>query len=424
MRIPFLLSVLIFSKLCFAEPLRFSISDENQYFYLNPKNSAAFFSKLEIKSFGGFDLSEEHSFKFDMSINYVYLNKQDLKKALVNPNRFGFFGSTSFLDYQLGFWQHSADGTDLNNLFDVVHGKDYRNPFLSENLSAAGLHLSATFDLLNLQFFYIPHNVKSILPDTQSSWWPRTDARPITNSSGTFNLPDNVSYEFRNEREHRAPFANNWGGSSKLNFDKFDMHLMYFSGASQIPQISPHFNIDVTSITPLVGIVRPPIQLDVTWLRAQHAGIGLSTLLGSYIIKTFCKKQKNFSENETETTSCNGAIESSFAVGRNTVRYFLQANRLWKEEDTSQELEALLGFFEKSTAVGFLLEFHPENIFSGIVVYNEKSPSVLTAVRYERKWSDSFRTTLGLNIISAQNEPLAEAYDQNDNGSLKLTYDF
>ena len=106
------------------------------------------------------------------------------------------------------------------------------------------------------------------------------------------------------------------------------------------------------------------------------------------------------------------------------MRYFLQANRLWKEEDTSQELEALLGFFEKSTAVGFLLEFHPENIFSGIVVYNEKSPSVLTAVRYERKLSDSFRTTLGLNIISAQNEPLAEAYDQNDNGSLKLTYDF
>lgn len=415
---------LIFSGLCFAEPLRFSLSDENQYFYLNPKNSGTFFSKLEIKSFGAFDLGEDHSFKYDTTINYVYLNKQDLKKAVVNPNRFGFFGSTAFLDYQLGFWQHSADGTDLNNLFDVVHGKDYRNPFSSEKLSAAGLHLSTTFDLLNLQIFYIPQNVKSILPDTQSPWWPRTDALPITNSSGTFNLPDTVSYRFRNESEHRAPFANNWGGSSKLNFDSFDLHLMYFSGASQIPQVSPHFNIDVTSITPLVGVVRPPIELDITWIRAQHAGIGLSGVLGSFIVKTFCKKQKTYSLIETELTACNAAIESSLAVGKHTIRYFLQVNRLWKKEDTSSELETLLGFFEKSTAVGFLLELNPENLVSGIVVYNEKSPSVLTSIRYEKKWSDSFRTTLGLNIISAQNQPLAKAYDQTDNGSLKLTYDF
>ncbi len=424
MKLYHLFLVLIFSELCAAEPLRFSISDENQYFYLNPKNSANFYSKLEIKSFGAFEFTDDHSFKYDATINYVHLSKQDLKKATLIPNRFGLFGSFAFLDYQLGFWQHSAEGTDLNNLFDVVHGKDYRNPFSSENLSAAGLHLSASFDLLNWRLFFIPQNVKSILPDTQSPWWPRTDALPITNSSGTFNLPDNVSYRFRNESEYRMPFANNWGGTAKLSFDNFEMHLMYFSGASQIPQISPHFNIDVTSVTPLVGVVRPPIELDVTWIRAQHGGVGLSSVLGSYIVKAFCKNQKTFSVNETEATSCNGAIESSLAIGKKTIRYFLQTNRLWKKVDTNSELETLLGFFEKSTAVGFLLEFNPENIFSGVAVYNEKSPSVLTSARYEKKWSDSFRTTLGLNLISAQSEPLAKAYDQTDNASLKFTYDF
>ncbi len=171
-------------------------------------------------------------------------------------------------------------------------------------------------------------------------------------------------------------------------------------------------------------MVRPPIELDVTWVRAQHGGVGLSSVLGSYIVKAFCKKQKTFTANETEATSCNGAIESSLAIGKKSIRYFLQVNRLWKKEDTNSELETLLGFFEKSTAVGFLLELNPENIFSGVAVYNEKSPSVLTSARYEKKWSDSFRTTLGLNIISAQNEPLAKAYDQTDNASLKFTYDF
>ncbi len=391
---------------------------------MGPKNSANIYSKTEIKSYGAFELSDAFSLKYDTTLNYVYLNKQDRKKAVLNPNRLGLFGSASFFDYQIGFWQHTAEGTDLNNLFDVVHGKDYRNPFSAENLSSAGLHLSATVDFLNWQIYYIPQNVKSILPDTQSPWWPRTGALPLTNSAGTFYLPENISYKYRNENEYRDPFRNNWGSAAKFTFDRFDLHFMFFSGANQIPRISPQFNIDVTSITPLVGVVRPPIELDLTWTRAQHGGAGVSTVLGSFILKAFCKTQKNFEPTETQADSCNGALESSLDLRKHTLRYFVQVNRLWKKQESAAELETLLGFFEKSISAGFMLELNPETIFSGAVVYNEKSPSVLASARFERKWTDRFRTVLGLNIITAQNQPLAEAYDQNDNTSLKFSYDF
>ena len=204
----------------------------------------------------------------------------------------------------------------------------------------------------------------------------------------------------------------------------FDLHFLYFSGANQIPQIFPNFNIDVTSISPLVGVVRPPVELDTTWIGSEHMGIGASAVFDPVIFKVFCKNQRNYFQETNETSACNGSIESSLNLSRSTLRYFLQINRLWKKNQSASELETLLGFFEKSVALGFLTELSSENILSGAAVYNEKNPSYLVSLRYEKKWTDIFRTIAAVNVIAAQDGTLAKSYDQNDNVSLKLAYDF
>ena len=180
----------------------------------------------------------------------------------------------------------------------------------------------------------------------------------------------------------------------------------------------------MTSITPLIGVVTPPVELDITWIKSEHAGIGASAVIDPVIIKTFCKNQKNYYQETIESVACNGALESSLNLSSYSLRYFLQINRLWKKNQTASELETLLGFFEKSIALGFLVELNPENILSGAIVYNEKNPSYLVSTRYEKKWTDQFKSTLGFNIISAEEGTLAKAYDQTDNISLKLSYDF
>ncbi|OFZ28449.1 MAG: hypothetical protein A2622_04945 [Bdellovibrionales bacterium RIFCSPHIGHO2_01_FULL_40_29] len=417
--------IVLLAQSLWAEPTRLSIANEVQYFYLNPKNSSPFFSKLEIKLYGSAELSDALDFKYNTTLNYVHLSQQDQKQMLINPTEFGFFGSASIFDYQLGFWQYTPEGPDINNLFNVIHGKDYRQPFSSENLSSLGLLVSATYEILTFKAFYIPKNSKSILPDTQSPWWPRTDTLPISNSSGTFYLPDQVNYRFRNESEVQSPFLNNWGGSAKLAFNNFDINLFYYSGANQTPQIYPNFTIDITtSIDPPVGVIRPDVDLDTTWIKSDHAGAGLSTVLDPVIAKVFCKKQTDYGLPQSSSTSCTGSLESSLDIFSKSLRFFIQTNRQWKSSSSISELETLLGFFEKSTALGYLIDLNSENIVSGAFVYNEKSPSLLTSVRYERRWTDQFKSILGINIITAQDQPLAKSYDQTDSATFKINYDF
>ena len=172
----------LFFQTAFADPIRLSVSNETQYFYQNPKNSSALFSKFEIKLYGSKEINDIFSFRYDTTLNYVHLSKQDQKQIVLTPTRFGFFGQGSVFDYQIGFWQYSPEGTDINNLFDVIHGKDFRQPFSSENLSSFGLLLSTSFSFIDWKIFYVPQNSKSILPDTQSPWWPRTDSLPVKNA--------------------------------------------------------------------------------------------------------------------------------------------------------------------------------------------------------------------------------------------------
>lgn len=409
-----------------ADPLNFSVSTEAQSFYQNPKSSANLFSKYEFKTFGGFDLTKNLRFKTDLTVNYVQLSKQDQKQVVVNPNEVGFNGSLGIFDYQLGYWTLTPEGTDLNNIFDVVHGKDYRQPFASENLASAGLLIKSHAFNFDYSLFYIPKNRKSILPDTKSPWWPRSDSLPIQNSDSTLYFPENIDYVYRNETDIKTPFDNNYGATGKLSFNAVDLYLFYFSGANQIPQIYPHITIDATiSIDPLIGVLRSPVDIDLLWFRSEHSGAGFSSTLGPVILKGFCKNQKDiYQSDSTNSVGCTAAFESGFSLFKSTFHYFVQTNRLWRKNDVSAELETLLGFFEKSTAVGFLVDVSAESNFSGAIIYNEKSPSVLSSIRLEKNWTDQFKTQLAVNVISVQNQPLTKSYDATDNVSLKLTYNF
>lgn len=408
-----------------SEPLHLSFSSEFQSFYLNPKNSSQFFSKYEIKTIGEYDLNSKLQFRTNASLNTTYLEKQDQKKVVLNPTDFGLYGSTKYFDYQIGSWVFTPEGTDLNNIFDVIHGKDYRQPFNSESLASWGLLTKAHFYKFDYSLFYIPKNLKSILPDTQSPWWPRTSSIPISNSSGTFNLPDNTSYIYKNESDSKKAFENNFGGFGKISFNYFDLYAFYYSGANQIPQITPHFNINVISVSPLIGNVTAPIDIDLNWIKSEHIGGGVSATLDPFIFKSFCKNQTDYYSNEQlSSVNCTGAIESSLVLFKKSLHYFLQINRTWKSKEPSSDLQTLLGFFEKSSAFGFMLNTSDESNLYGAVIYNEKSPAVLSSIRFEKNWSDQFKTNIGINILTVQDEPLTKSYDSTDNLTAKLTYTF
>ena len=426
MRPPLILFfLLLFSLQLRADELFFSFNQEIQSFYLSPPNSSPYFGRTELLTKGQIDFLESLKFKLDTSASATFMKKQDQQSFLFNPSQLGLSFSSKYIEIFTGGFRFAGDGADLNNIFDVVNAMDYRQPFNAKGIGSYGAMLTLPYDSVSLKALYIPKNQKSLLPDTQSAWWPRTEALPIRNSSGTFYAPDNITYKKQSEAEYQDPFLNNYGAAAKVSFSKIDFNLFYFKGVNQIPKISPNFNIDVTSLDPLIGVIKPPVEINLTWFQSEHIGAGSTLVLGDWITKVFCKNQRDLLPTVEKSTACTGTIESSVSISKYSLRYFLQGNRVWKQESNAQELETLLGFFEKSTALGFFLDMDTRGVVSGAVIYNEKDPSVLASMGYEYRFSDKFKTKLTLNVLTASgSNALANAYDKTDNASLLFGYDF
>lgn len=406
-----------------ANEISWSLSNEYQSFYQQPPSSSTYFDKLEVGTKGTIE-KKNFTLKLDTSINYVDAQSETKQDVRLNPKSLGLLKTLGHFDFFVGALVLPVDGTDLNNIFDVIQAKDYRQPFNSETLGSPALQTQMSFESLTAQFFFIPKNERSLLPNMNSPWWPRTSALPIQNTSGTFLLPAHMKYVLSSENELNRPFDNNYGLSAKYTISNFDLHLMYFSGAGQTPQISPHFNIDITSIDPLVGTITPPVDLSLTWYRSEHLGAGVTTLIGDWIAKVFCKSQTDHLIEDEKSSACSASLESSAPIFGYSLHYFVQSNRQWKQSETSSELETLFGFFEKSSLLGFLFDLDTKGLLSGALIYNEKSPSTMSSIGYEYKWTDQFKTKLSLNSITSSGSLLADAYKKTSNASLVMKYDF
>lgn len=421
-----LIYVLLAFAICAqANELYFSFQQEIQSFYLSPQNSSPYFGRSTLETKGEFDIFKNLKFKLGSATSNTFMQKQDQKSFLFNPTQLGLAFSSKYFEFFSGGFTVAGEGADINNIFDVVNPQDFRQPFQTKSIGSVGAMATLPFDSFQLKAFYIPKNGRSLMPDTQSAWWPRAEALPITNSDGTFLVPDDMSYRMENEFEYKKPFENNYGASAKFSFSNIDLSLFYFNGANQIPKLSPHFNIAVTSINPLIGVIQAPVDMSFTWFKSEHTGAGATILLGDWILKGSYKQQKDILAEDEISTSSTMTIENSFVISNFSLRYFLQQNRKWTRSSGVQELETLLGFFDKSSALGIYFDMNSHGTVAGAVIYNEKDPSVLVSMGYEFRFTDHFKTKLTANVLtSSGNNVLAKAYDKTDNASLNLTYDF
>ncbi len=191
-----------------------------------------------------------------------------------------------------------------------------------------------------------------------------------------------------------------------------------------MPKISPDFDIAITSFDPLIGTIKPPVKINWNWYQSEHAGAGVTALLSDWITKIFCKQQTDLLPVTEYSQACTFSVENSFSVGGTSIHYFLLNNRVWRQKDTASELETLLGFFEKSTALGYLIDLDAKGLVSGAFVFNEKNPSWLASLGYEYRFTDQFRTKLSVNQIFSTSDIIGKTYDQVDNASVILNYDF
>lgn len=403
--------------------MRGTFSQEVQHFYATEVSNSRNFSRTQLKTRGQFSITKKLKFKLDQTSYFSKLEYDETNYVDASGDRFGFFYSDIYFDFFAGAFTLTPDGPDFNSPFDVINAKDYKQPFQSVALGSLGLHINATFESLTAQLFYFPQQTRSRLPSLNSVWWPRAQTLPLSNSSGTLNIAKEIKYTLKSETELDKPFSNAFGTQIKYTIDDFDFYFFYFKGANQTPLIYPELTIDVTSITPPIGTVQSPIELRYTWYASTHAGAGASYVIGDWIIKGFYKQQTDQLAIEKKSTTAVSVIESSLSLGRFSLRYFLQSNRTWKS-DGVRELQTLLGFFDHSTSLGFLMDAQDWGLFSGVLVYNETSGGLLNSLNYEYAWTDHFKTKFTMNTLATSNDIVGKAYDSTDNAVISLNYDF
>lgn len=412
-----------------ADELSLSASQEVQYFYLIKKDNSnesvsSSFNRTSLMTKGDFEFSENIKIKLDSEWTYTQIKNQSSKADLFSPLQLGLSFSSSHLDLFVGGFSLIPDGPDINNIFDVIDSKDYRQAFNTKPIGNLGINSQISLDNHYLKFFYIPLHNKSILPDMQSAFLPRTEAIPITSTDGTFILPDNISYQFRNENIDKVILNDNFGAYSKLSFDNFDFSFFYYSGINSMPKIKTFFDIDVTSIEPLKGNIKGPIQLDYEWYKSIHSGLSASFLLKDWILKLFYKEQSDETNEIQKSKHFVATIENSLAIRKYTLRYFAQINRIWSNNTNQSELETLSGFFSYSSLIGFYADFDSFGLITGGLIYNEKEPGTIINLNYEYKFNDHLKSKLSLNTIDSGGGILANAYDKIDNVSLILNFMF
>ena len=400
-----------------------SVVQDGQHFYGTEKSNSRNFSRTQFKTRGEISYSKNFKFKLDHTTLFSKVEFDQMNYLEASGDRFGVLYTNEYVDVFVGSFTHTFDGPDLNSPFDVINAKDFKQPFQPVALGSAGLHLNGSINALTTQLFYFPKQTRTRLPSLNSVWWPRSQKLPLTNSAGTFNIADGMTYKLKSENDLNNPFDNAYGAQFKYAFDDLDVYLIYFKGANQIPLIYPEFNIDVTSITPLVGTIQSPIELNYTWYASTHAGAGASYVIGDWIIKAFYKQQSDKLAFEKKSTSATSVIESSLSLGRFSLRYFLQNNRTWKPDGVS-ELQTLLGFFDRSTSLGFFLDAEKWGLFSGALIYNELKGGLLSSLNYEYVWTDQFKTKITVNSLTPSDDIVGKAYDNTDNVVVSLNYDF
>lgn len=412
-----------------AHDLSLNASQESQYFYLienkySNESVSSIFNRTSLMTKGNIEFSENIKFKLDSEWTYTQIKNQSSQAEVFSPLQLGLSLSSSHLDFFVGGFSLIPDGPDINNIFDVIDSKDYRQVFNTKPIGNLGINSQISYDNHYLKFFYIPLHNKSILPDMQSAFLPRTEAIPITSTDGTFILPDIISYQFRNENIDKVILNDNFGAYSKLSFDNFDFSFFYYSGISSMPKIKTYFDIDVTSIEPLKGNIKGPIQLDYEWYKSIHSGFSASFLLKDWILKLFYKEQSDETSEIQKSKHFVATIENSLAISKYTLRYFAQINRIWSNNTNQSELETLSGFFSYSSLIGFYADFDSFGLITGGLIYNEKEPGTIINLNYEYKFNDHLKSKLSLNTIDSGGGILANAYDKIDNVSLIVNYLF
>jgi hypothetical protein len=353
----------------------------------------------------------------------------DLKEAYVEykPNR-----STKVL---LGWNTVNWGVLDLYSPMDVINQHTYFNPLNTDKRGAGMVNLQWNPRGWSFSGIYIPAQAKPILPSSDSRWLPRDSIKSFSANNEIADLPPFVRYDIQDPVTLNQALNNNYGFKIERHWDAFDLHAMYFNGASSMPSIVPDVaNAPLINLNPQTVQLTNPVILHPLFYRTQTTGLGFSGTIGDVIVRGESTYQSAVGDNDvgyfySQWSWQHGlGLEKNWEVGRYTVTTLVHYYYgVYPHDDSTFDSNIpTSGFrlFDNAPMFGFRWAISDEKFFYGSVLYNIAQQGFFWTVGYQQKLTDAIRWDISWRDISASKDGLLHAYDKNDYAVMDLSYFF
>ncbi len=330
---------------------------------------------------------------------------------------------TTRTTWTLGLYQVRDVGTDVLNPFDVIHPKRYKNPLDSEKLSLPGIKFESELARgLTWDIYYIPQNRKSLMPGQKNVWWPRGDRFPIKTTSSELRLPTNVEYEIGDEQVDNAALDHNIGTLIKATISSVDLYLLYYNGLNQTPDIAPVLNGTPISIDPFIIQLDNPITLRYRWKKAENVGLGLSLQLGSWLLRSFGRRQSINSNLEDWWVS---ELERTFHFSAFDLTWIFEISRGWNHRsDDRNDLQTINMIYYNADLLGLRFSFSETKVFQLGFIYDETFFGSLLTAKYTHAINDRYSLFLTSYHISGPDGTFYSLYRNNSSTAFGLVHYF
>jgi hypothetical protein len=319
---------------------------------------------------------------------------------------------------------------DLYSPMDVVNQRIYFDPFNSQKRGAPMLELQWNPKSWGISAIYIPFQGRSLLPSSDSRWYPRQVLMNLKSDQGQLLLPQKVEYNVASPVQLNNALENNFGFNVEKRWDEIDLHAIYFDGAAvspsaQVVEQSTLIHFPPDAIYQGTG----PITLHPLYYRTRTTGFGFTANTGSLIVRGESTYQSTLSPVSGQPFSSwtwqNGlGLEKNWEIGSGTLTQIIHYYRGQYPRSTDNLPTSSFRLFDDTLLLGGRISLSDDKFVYASAVYEFPQAGIFWTLGYQAKLKESLLWNISWRNISAQKAGLLKTYAHNSHASMDLTYLF
>ncbi len=326
------------------------------------------------------------------------------------------------LGYNLVTWT----STDFLNPLDIVHQKDWTDPFKPISRSSPSVMYMQSFGDFSMEWIFIFRATESRFAGAHSPWWPRDLNLPLQTNDVQFLLPKDPLFEVVGGEELNHALSNNIAANFKYRWDFAEIQVAGFDGsATPLLNVSRIQGTTVAIGPPTVIQLNQVIQIKPVYFRVQK----IAGSLQFEFYKTLFKLAGNHQQAVTQDIRIAGwsqnqalSAEKNF-IFKSGILTVIAQHLISKTQD-QDTISGTGQIWQSAHLLGMRWARESGSSMMLGLVNEPKSKLNFGYFNWKFKIQDWLDIDSSAQVISTSENPLMQAFRDHDNFSLQTTIYF